>query len=258
MLLELPMRTLKMLLPTCCLLLAACAGQVRNDAVPRVIGADLWSSENFRNSHPDLLHRLAGQVAYEDGDFATARTEFTKAAFYADKLSQGMLAEMDAQGDGASPDPVRAYIWMDLAAERGFVGFVAKRERLWTALSETERGLVALLGAPIYEQYGDAAALPRLGIKFRRGTSGSVLARNGSTGRARVVLPNGGRLAFRASGAPIAVGGIQMELADYFDRDLWRLDRYVAWNDRQLDLARRAMVEVGSLQSAPADRPAAH
>jgi hypothetical protein len=240
-------------IPVCSLLLGACAGQTRLDSPPRMISSDLWASQNFRDSHPDLKHRLAGQAAFEDEDFAQARIEFLEAARFGDKLSQAMLAEMNWQGVGGAPDPVRAYIWMDLAAERGFVGFVSKRERYWAALNPTERELVALLGEPIQAQYGDRVALPNLRMKFRRGLAGSILARTGSTGNATVIYPGAGpvRLLGNAVGSTLANGGIQMEMASYYDRDLWRIDRYVLWNDKQLDLARRAMVEVGVMQSVP-------
>lgn len=232
------------------LLLSACTGSVRDNAPPKMIGSDVWSSSNFRNSHPDLLHRLGGQAAFEDGDFATARVEFEVAARFGDKLSQAMLAEMEWLGTGAPANRARAYVWMDLAAERGFVGFVSKRERFWAALDQTERGLVRLIGEPIYAEYGDESALPRLGIKFRRGLYGSVLRKGGSlAARGTVLVPNGGPITLRANGAggTFVTGGIQMEFADYYDDAFWRVDSYVRWHEEQLDLARRGTVEVGQI-----------
>ena len=117
------------LLLLACVALNACATADFSNQPPRMISAPIWATPHFKKAHPDLLHRLAGQVHFEDGRFVEAVKEFTQAARFGDKLSQAMLAEMYWQGQGVSQDRASAYAWMDLAAERGFVAFVAKRER---------------------------------------------------------------------------------------------------------------------------------
>lgn len=241
------------LLVVAAIALNACAGVDSFDRPPRMIGADLWDSEHFRKAHPDLQHRLRGQAHYEDGEFEQALAEFTEAASFGDKLSQAMLAELYWEGQGVRVDRSLAYAWMDLAAERGFVAFVAKRERFWQALDAAERVRALELGATLYANHGDEVALPRMQDKLRKGLAGSLAARPGmGGGRGSVILPgNGGSVGVTAGmpgAAPFVAGGVQMEFGAYYAREFWRLDQYVAWHDQHLDLARRGMVEVGPLK----------
>ena len=79
----------------------------------------------FLEHHQDIQYRMLGMTAYKDGRFDDALRFFRRAAFFADKPSQGMVAEMYWNGQGVPRDPVQAYIWMDLAAERGYLGFLS-------------------------------------------------------------------------------------------------------------------------------------
>lgn len=235
--------------------LNACAGIDSLDRPPRVIGSDVWHSVHFRKAHPDLVHRLQGQAHYEDGEFEQALAEFTEAARFGDKLSQAMVAEIHWDGHGVGVDRSLAYAWMDLAAERGFVAFVAKRERFWQALDATERARALELGATLYETYGDQVALARMQGKLKEGLSGSLAARPGLGGGRGVVILPGAASSVRVTGgvagaAPIVTGGEQIEFGIYYAREFWRLDRYIAWHEGHLDLARRSMVEVGPLEPA--------
>ena len=65
----------------------------------------------------------------QETDFEKALRYFRRSSFFADKPSQGMVAEMYWKGEGTPRDPVQAYVWMDLAAERGYRGFIGLREQ---------------------------------------------------------------------------------------------------------------------------------
>jgi hypothetical protein len=233
--------------------LNACAGIDSLDRPPRAIGGDVWNSVHFRKAHPDLVHRLKGQAHYEEGEFEQALVEFTEAARFGDKLAQAMVAEIHWDGHGVGIDRSLAYAWMDLAAERGFIAFVAKRERFWQALDAAERVHALELGTSLYGTYGDQIALARMRGKLRGGLSGSLAAKPGlGGGRGTVILP-GSASSVRVVGgvagaAPIVTGGEQIEFGTYYAREFWRLDRYIAWHDGHLDLARRSMVEVGPVK----------
>src|SRR3546814_9279963 len=69
-----------------------------------------------------------------------------------------MVAEMLWNGDGVERDRALAYAWMDLAAERGYAGFLGLRERYWSALDEAGRARALEAGQEVYAHYGDAAA----------------------------------------------------------------------------------------------------
>jgi TPR repeat protein len=73
----------------------------------------------FLQAHPDLHWRGLGMQAWRQGRPDHALVRFKRAAAHADKLSQSLVARMYQEGTGTAPDPVLAYIWMDLAAERG-------------------------------------------------------------------------------------------------------------------------------------------
>jgi hypothetical protein len=242
-----------MLLSIALISLYACAGIDSLDSPPRVIGSDVWHSVHFRKAHPDLVHRLSGQAHYEEGEFEQALVEFTEAARFGDKLSQAMVAEIHWDGHGVDVDRSLAYAWMDLAAERGFVAFVAKRERFWQALDAAGRARALELGTSLYATYGDQVALARMQGKLKKGLSGSLAAKPGmGGGRGTVIVPGNASSVSIIGGvpgaAPMVSGGVQMEFGTYYAREFWRLDRYIAWHDGHLDLARRSMVEVGPVK----------
>src|SRR5690606_25562983 len=125
-------------------------------------------TDGFLSAHPDLRWRREGIQAYEDGDHDAALSFFQRAARYADKPSQAMVAGMYSAGNGTAVDRTIAYAWMDLAAERLYPDFVVFRERYWNGLDEAERAAAVLRGQAIYAEYGDAVAKPRLETVLRR------------------------------------------------------------------------------------------
>ncbi len=125
-------------------------------------------TDGFLGAHPDLRWRNAGIQAYREKDYEMALVYFRRAARYADKPSQAMIAEMYWEGRGVPQDRPIAYAWMDIAAERLYPDLVAFRERYWDALSEAERAEALERGQEILAQYGDEVAKPRLEAVLRR------------------------------------------------------------------------------------------
>src|SRR5688572_23333657 len=78
--------------------------------------------------HPNEVWRLRGLKAYLDGHYDEAIGKFERAASYADKYSQHYLSLIYWYGQGVPVDRAQAYIWSDLAAERGAVRLLAIRE----------------------------------------------------------------------------------------------------------------------------------
>ena len=93
----------------------------------------------FLDGHPDLLHRTRGLDAYGEKDHPRAFAEFKRAAWYGDKPSQAIVGEMLWIGLGTELDRAAAYVWMELAAGRGYTSFVRKRDMYWSQLQEHER-----------------------------------------------------------------------------------------------------------------------
>ena len=160
-----------------CLLLLASLCAAPASAADKSAGAkplpdptqdELMMSAGFLSSHPDLRFRLNGQKRYEEGEYAEAFSFFQRAAYYGDKPAQGMVAEMLWNGQGTEQDRALAYAWMDLAAERGYEGFVGHRERYWATLDEAERARALEIGQAVYAKYGDDASEPRLAAVLHR------------------------------------------------------------------------------------------
>ena len=71
--------------------------------------------------------------------------------------------------DGTPKNPVLAYAWIDLAAERGYPGFVATRVELEAQLTAAQLREATALRASLAERYADAVAKPRMALELRWG-----------------------------------------------------------------------------------------
>lgn len=201
--------------------------------------AAITESSGFLYAHPDLKHRLAGQQAYADGRHAVALEEFRRAARYADKLSQAMLGEMHWEGVGTAPDPVLGYIWMDLAAERGFPVMLVKREKYWAALTGAERDRALAEGPAYYDEYGDDVARPRVATVIERERRRMTGSRVGFVGNLEIQLVT-------------ADGTQSIRGEDYYHEQFWEPALYFEWQDRQWQRPLQGTVSVGELmQAAP-------
>lgn len=198
----------------------------------------LMVTAGFLSGHPDLRYRLLGLEDFKRGRHADALRFFRRASFYSDKPSQGMVAEMYWTGQGVERDPVAAYIWMDLAAERGYEGFLILRERYWQGLDEAQRRLAVELGQDVYAKYGDAAAQPRLASVMRRVRNNVTGSRTGSVGNVQILVPMPG-------------GMQQIDGSKFYDEQFWDPQQYQAWQDAVWKRFRVGRVTVGELVSVP-------
>lgn len=205
---------------TLAVLTAAClAGAVRPaDAAKRMNDPLILSSHAFLSSHPDLRWRVEGMRAHEKGDFRAAQAYFRRAARYADKPSQAMLGEMLWEGRGSAPDRAQAYVWMDLAAERGYVAFATRREFFWSRLDPSERARALSEGRGAYAEFGDDVAKPRLEQIIRRTARRVTGSRVGYVGNLQVLLPGPG-------------GWESVSGAQFYDERFWKPEKYWEWQD---------------------------
>lgn len=201
------------------------------------------TSEAFLSAHPDLKYRLEGLDALEKGRHSQAVVFFRRAARYSDKPSQGMLGEMYWGGLGVEQDRPMGYVWMDLAAERGFPVMIAKREAYWNALSPEERATAVELGIPVMDEYGDAAAKPRLAQLIKRSARNVTGSRVGYVGNLVIQIP--GPTGFR-----------EVRGTDYYSPTFWDPEKYSAWLDQDWKFPPKGEVDVGeviSVESPPGD-----
>ena len=177
---------------------------------------DTMLAAGFLDGHPDLLYRSQGLDAYQERDYAKAMERFRKAAYYGDKPSQAIVGEMLWSGVGTETDRVTALVWMDLAAERGYPRFENTRNGYWNALSPSERQRARNLADKLFDEYGDAAAEPRLAKALRR-------ERNKMTGS---------RVGSMSSNVQIIVPGYgSMDASQFYNPQYWDPKQYRAWND---------------------------
>lgn len=202
---------------------------------------ELMMSAGFLSSHPDLRYRLNGQKRYAEGEFREAFEFFQRAAWYGDKPSQGMVAEMLWNGQGTDQDRALAYAWMDLAAERGYEGFVGHRERYWKALDEAERARALEVGQTVYARYGDQASEPRLAAVLRRERARQAGSRTGFTGALKIYIPGPGG------------DYLQIDGSTYYDERYWEPTKYRALQDSIWERSYTGRVDVGPVEQIGSD-----
>jgi uncharacterized protein len=195
-------------------------------------------TDSFLHAHPDLKYRNRGLKAYEAGDYAAAFRDFKRAARFADKASQAMLAEMLSRGEGVESDPVAAYAWMDLAAERHYRSFLLRRETLWESLDESQREAAIAIGEGIYAEYGDVVAKPRLVSRLRRERAKTTGSRTGFVGSLSITVQT-------------LDGNYTIDGSTYYNERYWNPESYFAWQDRVWNAPSRGRVDIGPLEAAP-------
>lgn len=112
--------------------------------------------------HPDQFGQYAGMQRYAKGNYTDALKYFRIGARYADKLSQLSIGLMYLNGNGVPKDPVLAYAWVAVAAERGYPQFVATRDRIWASLTPAQQARAKTAQGEVAAEYGDGVAKPRM------------------------------------------------------------------------------------------------
>ncbi|KAB8172439.1 hypothetical protein FKV24_014845 [Lysobacter maris] len=221
---------------------AASLAQAQDGPPPDPTADPLMISAGFLSAHPDLRYRLLGLERYREQRFEDAFRFFQRSAFYADKPSQGMVAEMLWKGEGVAQDRALAYAWMDLAAERGYLGFLGLRERYWNALDEAERARALEQGQAVYAKYGDAAAQPRLATVLRRERKNITGSRTGFVGSLQIFVPG--------------PGGYQpIDGSKLHDDRFWDPEKYMAWHDAIWARPMIGRVDVGEVEKVDEPEP---
>lgn len=200
-------------------------------------------SAGFLADHPDLNYRIEGQKALEAARPEDAFAYFRRASLYADKASQAMVGEMLWNGRGTPVDRVMGYVWMDLASERGYRGFLRFRERYWDQLDETERERAVQEGQAVYERYGDAIAQKRIAAVLRRARSKVTGSRTGFVGSLKILTTGPG-------GEPVTIDG-----SKFHDERYWDPKQYQEWHDRIWMNPRVGTVDVGETEVLPGRLP---
>lgn len=214
----------------------ASARQKASPAVPADPTEDpVLLTAGFLNGHPDLRFRMLGMEKQRAGDHVAAFGFFQRAGFYGDKVSQAMVAEMLWTGQGTAQDPAVAYAWMDLAAERGYRGFLELRERYWAKLTPEQQAHAISEGEALYARFGDAVAEPRLAQAMRREQRRMTGSRTGYTGNLKIFVPG-------PNGVETQIDG-----SKFYDKRYWEPALYRQWQDQIWSAPRVGTVNVGTV-----------
>ncbi|OOG59194.1 hypothetical protein B0E47_03960 [Rhodanobacter sp. B05] len=117
--------------------------------------------------HPDQYGEFTGMQRYAAGNFKAAMKYFLIGARYADKLSQLSIGLMYLNGQGVEKDPVQAFAWIAIAAERKYPQFLATRDAVWAQLDAQQREQAKVLLEKLYPEYGDPSAKRRMALVLR-------------------------------------------------------------------------------------------
>lgn len=221
------------LLPVLAFALACASPSSAADGAPDTVAPEALQSQ-FEKYHPDLRFRRMGLEAYDRDQHAEALRLFKKSAYYGDKASQGMVAQMLWKGEGDAADPALAYAWMDLAAERGYPTFVGLREHFWKQMDVATREDAVARGQAVYARYGDTVAKPRMESQLRRGRSKVTGSRTGHVGNLTILVPS-------------ATGWTRLRGEQIYDPRLWKEYEYWQWQDETWRASPRGVVEIGPL-----------
>lgn len=134
-----------------------------------------------RYGHPNEMWRYRALRARKQKQPERAAGYFRQAGSYADKYSQHALSLMYWHGVGVGQDRAQAYVWADLAAERGYQDLLVLREKMWLEMDAAQRTQALLVGEKMYALYGDAAAKPRMEQAMRRALASVTGSRVGAT-----------------------------------------------------------------------------
>lgn len=212
------------------------AGTVQAER-PDATDRQLMGTSGFLSYHPDLRFRLLGLSEYRKGNYVDAMTYFRRAARYADKPSQGMVAEMYWKGEGVPVDRATAYVWMDLASERAYHVMLLQRERYWKEMTQAERDRALELGDALYLEFADEFAKPRLAVKLRQGKRATTGSRTGAVGNLSIVIPTPN-------------GTLSIDGATFYDEKFWNPNLYFRLQDSDWKEFGEGRVDIGEIQSA--------
>ena len=251
-----PIRVMPHLLAMSCAMLlpiAACAAPAAEPASQGTIAeqaatvdTDAMTKQDFDAlvkmavNHPNELHRIYANKAAASGDWGDAARHFRIAARHADKYSQHRLSMLYWHGVGVGTDRVEAYIWADLAAERGYPQFLAIREKMWAELTPKQQAEVPERGRRMVAEYADAVAKPRAERAIAQGKRQMTGSRTGFDAGVIVSSIGPGNQLFGS------LGGTNLKVM--YDASRTDPKKYWAFEDY---VWKEGMIKVGEIEAVP-------
>jgi hypothetical protein len=171
---------------------------------------------------------------------------FKIAAYHADKYSQHYLSLIFWHGAGVPADRVQAYIWSDLAGERGIKPLLVIREKMWSQLTLAEQAQVQEEGEAYYAKYGDGVAQSRTEASIRHFRNAMTGSRLGHRGQKLEIAgkPEGGSFDVCPSEDTGTNNVVTVSAAELYS-GLDEIELY--WKQQDMLMRKLPMVEVGPL-----------
>lgn len=199
--------------------------------------------------HPDQFGEFTGMRYYAHHKYKAAMKYFEIGAYYADKLSQLSIGLMYLNGEGVAKDPVKAYAWLGIAAERDYPDFVATRDRVKAGLTPEQLAQGETQRQQLAQRYGDEVAKPRMVKQLRLGQMQLTGSRTGfDSGVSQISTKP-------TCGPSVVAGGVETPNAgcggaSLYDKARWEPKQYFALRDAEW----KAQVSVGALEQPPAGK----
>jgi hypothetical protein len=199
--------------------------------------------------HPDLFGEFAGMRRYAHHDYAGALKYLKIGAYYSDKLSALSIGLMYLNGEGVPKDPMTAYAWLTVAAERGYPDFVATRDRVKATLTPAQLLQAQPILDDIMAKYGDKVAKHRLIVQLNQGRMNITGSHTGfDFGIVQMSTGHCGGPSIEIGGEPMPKTGCGGNL---FAKWRWDPKTYFAVRDSHW----KATVSVGAIKDADANAP---
>jgi hypothetical protein len=197
---------------------------IASEALP-IDSSTYYAALREAQGHPNEVARWRGMWSFSNRRFTDANRQLERAAFFGDKPSQFLLSVMYQEGNGVARDPVLAYIWAELAAERDTPQMVRIKEKLWTNLSPEQQARVEAQRGAFYERYGDRVAKVRTNVQLTRFSRERTGSRTGvssapMTTTLGAMSPVAGCKAVDAD-RPLDVRKVDLYALDRIDRDAY-------------------------------------
>lgn len=142
---------------------------------------------NYAEHTPGHQHKIEGLRSYNAGQYYSAKSKFTAAAHWADKLAQYNIGVMNYHGQGVPRDLARAWAWFSLAAERGYPDMIDMAERVYGELDDDQKTRGREILEELKPRFGDAVAIERTARYMDRERRRATGSRLGSIGTLVIV-----------------------------------------------------------------------
>jgi len=189
------------------------------------------------NEHtPGYRYMEEGQRAYSNGFFGSAMAKYKVAARWADKFAQYNIGVMHLRAEGVDFDPVKAWAWLELAAERDYPQMVEAADDLYAMLDAQQQAEGRdYLERELLPRFGDEARVEPTALKMRQDRRRATGSRVGGRG-------------FLAFLTVIDGSGQTRRGDEYYAAEKWDFERIIEYETEVMFAIASGGVDLGELE----------